>query len=75
MFTGLTWEARNIEDVNKLLHRLRSRRRSRMVYTKQDAHYTGPRKPRKKAPKMKKTRFTHKKRKSTAATSNAQHSS
>ncbi|KAH0344118.1 hypothetical protein KCU83_g8496, partial [Aureobasidium melanogenum] len=73
MFTGPTWEARNIEDVNELLHHLRARRRSRMVYKKQNAPYTGPRKPRKKAPKMKKTRFTHKKRKSAAATSNAQH--
>ncbi|KAH0373773.1 hypothetical protein KCU65_g393, partial [Aureobasidium melanogenum] len=65
MFTGPTWEARNIDDVNELLHQLCTRRRSRMVYKKENAPSTGPRKPRKKAPKTKKTRFTHKKRKAT----------
>ncbi|KAH0042860.1 hypothetical protein KCU78_g697, partial [Aureobasidium melanogenum] len=75
MFTGPTWEARNIDDVNELLHQLRTRRRSRMVYKRESAPSTGPRKPRKKAPRTKKTRFTHKKRKTAAATSNAQRSS
>ncbi|KAG9697816.1 hypothetical protein KCU95_g3338, partial [Aureobasidium melanogenum] len=74
MFTGPTWEARNIDDVNELLHQLRTRRRSRMVYKKENAPSTGPRKPRKKASKMKKTRWTHKKRKSATTTSNAQSS-
>jgi hypothetical protein len=61
-FTGAIWEASGTEDVQEMLQDLRWGKRSRMIYKKENAPYSSePRKPRKKAPRSRKTHFTHKK--------------
>lgn len=74
MCRGPTWEANNHEDVGQLLYDLSWGNRSRSEFKKETAPDAGSRKPRKKAPRTKKTHFTHKKRKPLASTSNAQRS-
>ncbi|KAG9701132.1 hypothetical protein KCU95_g2595, partial [Aureobasidium melanogenum] len=75
MCRGPTWEANNHEDVVQLLYDLSWGNRSRPDFKKENAPDAGSRKPRKKAPRTKKIRFTHKKKKSSVATSSAQHTS
>jgi hypothetical protein len=60
-YTGAIWEARGIENVKELITNLRDGKRSRLIYKKENAPNSGPRKPRKKATKTKKLRFTQKK--------------
>lgn len=60
-FTGATWEARSIANVKELLLNLRWGKRSRLIYKMENAPNSRPRKPRKKAAKTKKLRFTQKK--------------
>jgi hypothetical protein len=60
--TGATWQADSVENVTELLCGLRWGKRSRLVYKKENAPYSCElHKPRKKAPRSKKTRFTRKK--------------
>lgn len=60
-YTGAIWEACSIGNVKELITNLRYGKRSRLVYKKQNAPDSGPRKPRKKAARTKKLRFTQKK--------------
>ena len=59
--TGVTWETHGTENVKKLLRDLKWKKCSRLAFKKANSVYSEPRKPRKKSPKHKKLRFTHKK--------------
>ncbi|KAK6001267.1 hypothetical protein QM012_002598 [Aureobasidium pullulans] len=69
------WEANNHGNVGQLLYDLSWSNRSRPEFKKENAPDADSRKPRKKAPRTKRIRFTHKKRKSSASVSSAQRSS
>lgn len=59
--TGATWEVQGTENVKELLRDLKWKKCSRMAYKKRNAPHSEPRKPRKKVPKTRKFRLSHKK--------------
>lgn len=59
--TGATWETYGTQNVKELLRDLKWKKCSRLAFKKANSVHSGPRSPRKKAPRTERLRFTHKK--------------